>query len=94
MEPFCSPYRLRKEIAAFFGFDLKGYVNDFFQKTQNPEANLWSVERKFQIKFVVKTWNLNPDHDNVTNFTKYMSTVPRLSGSATLASRDLILNVN
>ena len=29
MEPLCLPYRLRKEIAAYFGSDLKGYINDF-----------------------------------------------------------------
>ena len=36
MEPLCLPYRLRKEIAAYFGSDMKGYVNDFFQRLKTP----------------------------------------------------------
>ena len=36
MELLCLPYRLRKEIAAYFGSDLKGYINDFFQRLKTP----------------------------------------------------------
>ena len=36
MEPLSIPYRPRKEIAAYFGSDLKGYINDFFQRLKTP----------------------------------------------------------
>ena len=36
MEPLCLPYRLRKEIAAYFGSDLKGYIDEFFQRLKTP----------------------------------------------------------
>ena len=69
MEPLSIPYRPRKEIAAHFGYDLKGYINDFFQRLKTRGKPLVGRE-EIPDQVPGKNMKSYPDHEDVTNFTK------------------------
>ena len=99
MEPLCLPYRLRKEIAAYFGSDLKGYINDFskdsnFKLICNSSCEYLRQVSKFHrevlLKWIPEAVNLRRTSTHKECICRKFSLQTRLGGE--ICSSDVIMH--